>query len=436
MSKIGIIVKREYMRRVAKKSFILLTFLMPFLFVALVTVPLILSNIQDDEINDVVVIDKTNSYEEIFEDTDSYHFIMGDKDLEAYRTNDKHSASFYITINDNLLKDPTAIVMYSEQLIPRGLKSLIESRLNTLLTNQKIESYNIPNLNEIIKESKASVDISTIKWSKDGENVRSSSEVAGIIGMVFTFIIYMFIISYGGMVMQGVMEEKTNRIVEVMISSVKPFQLMMGKIIGIALVGLTQLMMWIVLTIGLFFVGTSLLGTGADAETAQMGMEMGMGAMATPSNSDMAHFYEIINSINIPEIVIMFIIYFLGGYLLYASIFAAIGASVENQEDTQQFMMPIIILLVFGLYTGVYSMNNPNGPLALWTSFIPFTSPVVMMVRTPFDVPIWQEILSIALLFITALAIVWVSAKIYRVGILMYGKKPSFKEMIKWIKYR
>ena len=248
----------------------------------------------------------------------------------------------------------------------------------------------------------------------------------------------MFIIMYGGMVMQGVMEEKTNRIIEVMISSVKPFDLMMGKIIGIGFVGLTQVFLWGILTTvlvsgSLFYFGGNT--SPEDMMTAQMTAQ-GINDVAAGSSDISIQVQEIINSINFGMIGTCFVLYFIGGYLLYAALFAAIGSALEQQEDTQQFMTPIMLLMAFSLYAGIYSMNNPDGPLAFWCSMIPFTSPIVMMVRLPFDIPVWELALSFALLFATAILIIWFSAKIYRVGILMYGKKPSIKEMIKWVKYK
>ena len=263
----------------------------------------------------------------------------------------------------------------------------------------------------------------------------SSSDIASFVGLMLSLLIYMFILSYGGMVMQGVSEEKTNRIMEIMVSSVKPFQLMMGKIIGVALVGLFQCFIWIVLVSVLFTVAGTLFGiSGAMPDTSAMAAGMNLPAEAA-SNAPMADVMKILQGMNLVQMVVLFIFYFIGGYLLYASLFAAIGASINEQADSQQFMMPIILLFVFALYAGMFSIENPDGPLAFWCSLIPLTSPVVMMVRLPFDVPLWQIALSLLLLYGTSLLIVWLSAKIYRVGILMYGKKPSFKEMIKWIRY-
>ena len=234
--------------------------------------------------------------------------------------------------------------------------------------------------------------------------------------------------------MQGVMEEKTNRIVEVMVSSVRPFDLMMGKIIGIGFVGLTQVFLWGIITMVLIIIGGIMFSPDGAAMQAEASMKMmEAGAMSSPAGNEIM---QIIHSINLADIAISFVVYFIGGYLLYASLFAAIGSAVDNQEDSQQFMTPIMILMLFAFYAGIYSMENPDGPLAFWCSMIPLTSPVVMMIRVPFEIPLWQELISVVLLYALALGIVWLSAKIYRVGILMYGKKPSIKEMVKWIKYK
>ncbi|MCC8146391.1 MAG: ABC transporter permease [Bacteroidales bacterium] len=288
----------------------------------------------------------------------------------------------------------------------------ITSQLNDYLSEKKLASHNIPGLKDIIEESKVSVKMQSIRWDNSGNETEASSELAMSIGLIFTFLIYAFIFSYGGMVMSGVLEEKTNRIIEVMVSSVKPFDLMMGKLIGIGLVGLTQFGLWGILIVGFTFVGTTFTGMEGIANIA--------GLLA---------------SSNIIVLCIYFVLFFIGGYLMYASLFAAIGAMVNSQEDTQQYMMPITILILFAFYAGFYSAQNPDGPLAFWASIIPLTSPIVMMTRLPYGVPWWELLLSIGLLIITVVLVIKLAAKIYRVGILMYGKKPSFKEIAKWLKY-
>lgn len=242
-------------------------------------------------------------------------------------------------------------------------------------------------------------------------------------------LIYMFILMYGGMVMQAVQEEKKSRVVEVMVSSVKPVDLLIGKIVGVGLVGITQLVIWTVLTLVLFLGVSFVYNTPEQAQLMAQAGSMGMGDI------DVNNIMESIVSLNWVEIIIYFFVFFIGGYILYASLFAAIAAAVDSEEDTNQFMMPITILIVFAFFAGIYSIDNPDGPLAFWTSLFPFTAPIVMMVRIPFGIPFWQLLLSLVLLYGTFILVSIAAAKIYRVGILMYGKKPTFKEMMKWMKY-
>ena len=438
MSKIGLIIKREYLRRVSKKSFILLTFLTPFLFAALVFVPLWLSSIKGDEVHTIAILDSTGKYAPLFEDTETYRFIHSDQSMDTYKQIPDKEIFAFLTITEDLLENPKAATLYSKKQIPGDLSRLVNMTLKKQIESDKLAMFNIPNLQEIIKESKIDFNIQTIKWGDDGSEQQSSSMVASITGVIFTMLIYMFIMIYGAMVMQGVMEEKTNRIIEIMISSVKPFDLMMGKIIGIGFVGLTQVFLWAIMTLTLIAGGSFLMGGSIDNEMLQSGMALNtapnMTAIAAQQSGN--EWIEMLNTINFTEIGILFIAYFIGGYLLYSSLFAAIGSAVDGQEDTQQFMLPVTLLLVFALYAGIYSMENPDGPLAFWCSMIPFTSPIVMMVRMPFEVPLWEITLSITLLFLTAVGLTWISSKIYRVGILIYGKKPSNKEIFKWINYK
>ena len=419
MSKIGLIIKREYLRRVSKKSFILLTFLTPFLFAALVFVPLWLSSIKGDEVHTIAILDSTGKYAPLFEDTETYRFIHSDQSMDTYKQIPDKEIFAFLTITEDLLENPKAATLYSKKQIPGELSRLVNMTLKKQIESDKLATFNIPNLKEIIKESKINFNIQTIKWGDDGSEKQSSSVVASITGVIFTMLIYMFIMIYGAMVMQGVMEEKTNRIIEIMISSVKPFDLMMGKIIGIGFVGLTQVFLWAIMTLILITGGSFLVGGGIDNEMLQSGMALNanpnIAMMSTqqPSNE----WIEMLGTINFAEIGILFVVYFIGGYLLYSSLFAAIGSAVDSQEDTQQFMLPVTLLLVFALYAGIYSMENPDGPLAFWCSMIPFTSPIVMMVRMPFEVPLWQIVLSVGLLYICSIGFTWLSAKIYRVGI-------------------
>lgn len=438
MSRIRLIIKREYLYRVSKKSFLLLTFFTPFLFAALIFVPLWLSTLKGGDVRTVAVIDATGKYAPLLHDTDNYHFINSDKTIESYRQSKDKEVFAILSITGDLLQYPDKAAIYSEKQVPAELRTLIDNAIAKQLENEKLASFNIPNLKEIIRESHIDFKVNAIKWGENGSENASSASIASAIGVMLTLMVYMFIIMYGNMVMQGVTEEKTNRIVEVMVSSVRPFDLMMGKIIGIGCVGLTQVFLWGILTtilIGIsqfvfFGANTEALTAGAMATTALPG------AAASLQAQPASQLFEMLNTINFTEIGIFFIIYFIGGYLLYGAIFAAIGSAVDTQEDTQQFLTPIMVFMAFALYAGIYSMENPDGPLAFWCSMIPLTSPIVMMIRLPFEIPMWEKLLSVMLLYGTAFGTVWFSAKIYRIGILMYGKKPSVKEILKWIRYK
>ena len=437
MGKIGLIVKREYIQRVSKKSFLLLTFLAPILFAALVFVPLWLSSIKGDEVKKVAVLDSVGKYVSHFKDTEDIQFVPTEGDMETYRADEEREIYAFLSIGADLLEHPDAAILYSEKQIPMSMKKEVNDQIARILRDEKMASFHIPNLKEIIQESDITFDIRTVKWEADGSQNATSAEVVSIAGFLLTFLIYIFITSYGSMVMQGVMEEKTNRIIELMVSSVRPFDLMIGKVIGIGMVGLTQFVLWGILTFVLV-TGTLFLfgGDAGTAELMQASSAMEAGAMTPAVDPTQLKLQEIIASIPIASLALNFVLYFIGGYLLYASLFAAIGSAINQPEDSSQFMTPMLLLMVFALYAGIYSVDNPDGPLAFWCSWIPFTSPIVMMVRLPYDIPLWQNLLSLAILYGTAFGCIWVSGKIYRIGILMYGKKPGLVEILRWIHYR
>lgn len=437
MSKIWIIIQREFMTRVKKKSFILLTILMPFIFAALIVVPLMLATIQGDEQKTVMVVDKTGRYVGSLKSTANYAFVPTADNKDEFYTEDSEVEAV-VQITADLAKNPKAVTIYSPREVKAELLSYVETCLGEQVRREKLSAYNIPELETIIADIQTDFHVATVKRNAEGDETSSNTYIAMTAGFIFTFLIYMFVMSYGGMVMQSVMEEKTNRIVELMVSSVKPFQLMMGKIIGVALVGFVQLAIWGVMLSIILMVCGSVFGlstapavpavAGADAQMAAVALQAGGGEAAEIMSALMGLPYA--------ELGIMFVLYFVGGYLLYASFFAAVGASINAQEDSSQFIMPVVLIMVFGLYAAMYSAENTNGPLAFWASIFPLTSPIVMMVRIPFGVPWWEEVLSLGLLFATSMAFVWISARIYRVGILMYGKKPSLREMLKWVRWR
>lgn len=453
MGKIGLIISREYRNRVAKKSFLLMTFLTPVLMAALIVTPIFLASIKDDEERVVAVVDQSGLYGEFFEalvcEDCRFEVVkeqgIGSKEegirnrgqvesqLSTFNSQLLTDYSVFLIISDDLAVNPNALTMYSQKQVPSSIRRFIESSLEDYVEERILASYNIPKLKEMISDAKVDIKATTYKLSDEGVTT-SDSDIASVIGMLTTLLIYMFIFVSGAQVMNSVVQEKVNRIVEVMVCSVKPWELMWGKIIAVGLTCLTQMALWAILT-GLI-VGVA-MGV-MDLDLAEISASQAMGANM-PSDvqelSGMNSSLSALLSIDWGFVFVMFVIYFIGGYLLYSSLFAAIGASVDNEEDTNQFMMPITIIVLFALYAGIYSAENPDGPLAFWCSMIPFTSPMVMMVRIPFDVPMWQLGLSLGLLALTIVGTIWLSAKIYRVGILMYGKKPSLKEILKWLRY-
>lgn len=437
MSKIWIIIQREFMTRVKKKSFILLTILMPFIFAALIMVPLMLATIEGDEQKTVMVVDKTGRYVGSLKSTANYAFVPTADNKDEFYTEDSEVEAV-VQITADLAKNPTAVTIYSPREVKAELLSYVETCLGEQVRREKLSAYNIPELETIIADIQTDFHVATVKRNAEGDETSSNTYIAMTAGFIFTFLIYMFVMSYGGMVMQSVMEEKTNRIVELMVSSVKPFQLMMGKIIGVALVGFVQLAIWgVMLSIILVVCGSVFGLSTAPAAPAVAGADAQMAAVAQQAGGgEAAEIMSALMGLPYAELGIMFVLYFVGGYLLYASFFAAVGASINAQEDSSQFIMPVVLIMVFGLYAAMYSAENTNGPLAFWASIFPLTSPIVMMVRIPFGVPWWEEVLSLGLLFASSMAFVWISARIYRVGILMYGKKPSLREMLKWVRWR
>ena len=395
-----------------------MTVLMPFLMAALVLLPLFLSMLDSDERKTVAVIDSTGRYVEAFESNEKYLFVPTEKMTGALRSDSTETAAV-LQITDNLVDRPGSAVIYSRDEVPMDLRDYVDEVLTGEVRREKLERYRIPELDRIIDDVETPVEVQAVRWTDDGER-ESMAEILSGIGMLLTFLIYFFVMTYGGTVMQSIIEEKVNRIVEVMVSSIKPVQLLIGKIVGVGFVGLFQMLIW-----GLLL-GVILMVASGIADIPMADNSTGVAASA---------LLEVVASLPILEICVLFVFYFIGGYLLYASILSASGAAVNDMQDSQQFMLPVLVLMMFAFYAGFYSAMNPDGPLAFWCSFIPFTSPIVMMVRIPFGLPVWQEILSVVLLYLSAAAVMLLSAKIYRVGILMYGKKPSFKEMLKWLRY-
>lgn len=443
-NRIGIVIGREFNTRVRKRSFIVVTLLVPILMIAFISLPIILGMYSVGK-EKIAVVDRTgNHYADILPDNRYYSFVATENDPEELRkmgAENKEGFTGVLVIDEDLTVNPKAVGLYSFKQMPEGLTAYVNEKLSQYVSDCKLKAYQTEDIDRIVADSRFRLSVPTYRWNESGETQRSSGAMAGIIGMALAFISFYFISAFGGSVMNGVLEEKKNRIMEVMVSSVKPFDLMAGKIIGIGLVGLVQMLLWIAFgALLIFILMMVMIGSAVDLSSlANMtqadvtGMAANMGA---DSFRDMQDSIRVLSSVNFPQMILMFVLYFVGGYLLYASLYAAVGASVSSDEDSAQFMMPVMLLLMFSFYAGFGSINNPEGPLALWCSYIPFTSPIVMLVRIPFGVPIWQQALSVFILYASAWLIVWLSARIYRVGILMYGKKPSLKEIGRWLSYK
>ena len=429
MSKIGLIIESEYNTRVKKKSFILVSLLTPLFVVFSMMVPSLIDGMTEVSKNRIAIVDETGLYADSLQTNDvvEYTKLEGASVDSVKNTYRERGYDGYLHITSSP-SEPESMKLYSEAPLPMDVSLSIERSMRRIAQKEIIESYpqhsaSVDSLFSRIQS--ANVSLKTITLSKEGDEQESFAVVGILTGAIAAMLIYMFLIIKGTQVMSGVMEEKTNRIMEVLASTVKPMELMMGKIIGIALVALTQMAIWAVLCwVGFTIVGGVFGGSEAGQLADVEGNAAGQGN----------ELLNIIGSIDFAMIVPMLVIYFIGGYLIYASLFAAVGAACDNPNDGQQFTLPIMLPIFIALYLMMYAMKDPNGPISVWGSIIPFTSPIVMMARLPFNVPTWQIIVSLLSLFVGLVICIWIAAKIYRVGILMYGKKVTFKELVKWFK--
>ena len=436
MNKIGLIIRREYFTRVKKRSFIIMTFLGPLLIAAIYIIPILLALHADNEKRTIAVVDQSHWFERQFVNTENQTFIRLD-DISIDSTKKLVQQGFFdiaLYIPETQLNIPSSAVVYSMKQVPMNVEEHIKDVMKNEIQVQKLLAAGVDP--DILESIKTSINLSVIRMDEEGGEKETFTEVQFILGMILAVMIYMFIMLFGGQVMQGVTEEKSSRIVEVIVSSVKPFQLMMGKIIGVSLVALTQFVMWILLT-GVIYIGFTAAVGISHPEAISQGSVMAqeISSSSIMENEAVQNVLNIVHSIDFGTIIVSFIIFFLLGYLLYATMFAAIGAVVENNTDSQQFTLPVTVPLIVAIISAIYIVNDPDSSLALWMSMIPFTSPIVMMVRIPFGIPIWQVVVSALLLALTFVAMTWVAAKIYRTGILMYGKKLTYKELFKWLKY-
>ncbi|MGN7720284.1 ABC transporter permease [Chitinophaga sp. 22620] len=430
MNKIWIIIKREYLTRVKKKSFVVVTLLLPLLFVAMLVVPILIAGGTDNE--NVAVVDESKIFTGKIADEDNLHYKFVDQNIDSLKKNYSelgYTGVLHIPQMD--VSRPPSIIYYSKGQMNIMLKSKMEKKLENVLEDKRMEQAGIDKSK--LESIRADVDIVNLAGR---EEKKGSAGRAYIIGYASGFLIYIILLVFGTVVMRGVMEEKMNRIAEVMISSVRPFQLMMGKIIGIAFVGLTQFLIWIVLIVGLYFV--IILAWGPEMASSAMSNGMAGSPSYTASEQMALQVQEALQGVNWTFLIMIFLFYFLGGYLFYAALFAAVGSLVnEDPNDAQSLTFPITLPVIFSIFIMIAAVSKPNSSLAVWGSIIPFSSPIVMMARIPYGVPgtvpYWQLGLSMLLLIGGFIGTTWVAAKIYRTGILLYGKKVTLKEVAKWV---
>lgn len=436
MNRLFLIVRREYLNIVARKSFIVMTLLIPLLSVLCMAAPALLMGLNDGDQKTVVVIDEGSSLADVIKDTEEYRFLRADSLANKNPRNFYESASdsvYAVVVLPQNLAQREYLSVFSDKPVQNSLVSQLKSSFNEEITNRNIAELGIPDIQEKVEKSKADVRVSEILWSDEGEAESGSAIVSQILGIIFAMFAYMFVLMYGAMIMNGVIEEKTNRIVEVIVSSCKPLELMLGKIIGVALVGFTQLVVWgalMMMVSAAFGFGGLFMGMSDATETINA-MSASRGE---PLPAELEDMIRAVAGVKIGQLLFSFLLFGIGGFLLYGSLFAAFGSAADQPSDASQFTTPIIMIEVFALWAGMACIENPDGPLAMWCSFIPFTSTIVMMVRLPYGVPTWELALSIALLFGTALTFLWLAGRIYRRGILMYGKKVSVWDIFRWIK--
>lgn len=448
LSKIGVVIKREYLNRVKKKSFLITTFVVPILLAALTIIPVLIMMNSKDKTKTIAVVDRSGIALPYLKDTATLNF----EDFSAMEADEVKSmlgeleldGVLSISALDTLQKTFTADLASPK---PFGIEvsTTINSRLNDALEAYRIDSYGIEGLADILKEVKPDVKLTTYTIKEDGKEEISEAKVFSFLSMALGLVIFLFITLFGGMVMSAVIEEKSSRVVEVLVSSVKATELMFGKIIGIALVAFTQFILWIVLTLAIVgiagkFIGQDMLSSLGDNPTEMVqGMNVGIDPDQIAEVAGQGDLSVIVNTLrNLPwgTIILVFFLFFFFGYMLYASLYAAIGSAVENEGDSQQLQLPVTIPLMLAYFIAIFAFNAPESPVAFWGSMIPFTSPIVMLARLPFGVENWEIILSLGLLIITFIICAYISAKIYKVGILMFGKKSTWKDLWKWLKQK
>ena len=439
MNKTLLIIQREYLVRVKKRSFLLVTLLTPLLITALYAVPALLFFASDDT-KTIQILDESNTFSGKLKNDEDYVFTFANGSLETAKQKLKNSdATALVFIPKDITEKPDGLQIFAEKTVSMGLQRRIENVVQGEVRNQRLAKAGIDV--KVVEENRVNVDAQTYSLNEEGEK-SSNSGVATGIGYAIGLILYMSVFLSGSQVMNGVIEEKSSRIIEIIISSVKPMQLLLGKIIGVGLVGLTQFVLWILLTA---LISTAVTGLLKNKLEEKVRKEVRVSASPDQakqmeaqlqSQNPMAKVNEALANLPIGKLLLCFIFYYITGFLLYSSLFAAVGSAVENPSEAQQLLFPVTIPLILSIILMTYVINEPDSKLAFWASIIPFTAPVDMMARLPFGVETWELLLSMSLMIIGFLSTTWLAARIYRVGILMYGKKATLRELSKWVFYK
>ena len=436
MNKIGIIISREFNERVRKKSFIITTILMPLLMIGMMAAPTLMMLFAKGDQKSLVVLDQSGIIAPSLEGDDEITFTPMDVTLDEARADSNIFGVLWI--GEDVVDNPSNVKLYTNSSSSMSLESNLASQMEKIIERERLKRYDIENLEQIMKDVKVKVSFTTFRndLSEEGEDEEAtSSSIAYMLGLVLGMMLYMFLIIYGSMVMTSVIEEKGSRVLDVLVSSVSPFQLMLGKILGVASVAVTQIAIWGVLVCG---IGAVVLPALMPEDVMQTVEAVQMGQMTTIEADIDADLLSAVSlATDVGGLVMMFVwllLFLVGGFLFYSAMFAAVGSAVDSIQDANQLQTPITVPIILALILAMSVFNDPNSTLAFWGSIIPFTSPVVMMARVPFGIPTWQIVLSLVLLYASVVAMAWAAGKIYRVGIFMHGKKPSFKELMSWIR--
>lgn len=440
MKNIGLIIAREFKERVYKKSFIITTLLMPLLMVLLSVAPTLIMIYAKGDTKQISVIDQSGLVAPQLSSNEEVTFSISESDdlqTELKRSLDEDGFGVLFIGND-IVSNPSNVQLYTNASSSMMIEENIASQIKDIIEAERLKEYNIENLNEILDKVRVNVSLSTFRNSDEEESEASSSAVAGFVGIVLGFVLYFFLVIYGSIVMSSIIEEKSSRILEVLVSTVRPFDMMMGKILGVALVAATQILIWGVLIVAMSAVVMPMLlpdDIMGSIEAIRAGADITALAADGVDTEMVTAMASLTNTGYIAQMVALLLLFMVGGFLLYAAMYAAVGASVDTAQDAQQLTTPITIPIILAFITTTMVMNDPNSPFVFWLSMIPFTSPIVMMARIPSGIPTWEIALSAILLYVTFVVMVWLAGKVYRVGIFMHGKKPTFKDLWLWMKY-